>query len=1499
MLTAASEARKTTARTHRVDRAAGPAARRAGTRARGEGATVWRHATGEAAGVHARPAISAVEDLSNDNAAPDTALAMPAVPTADAAAAVETGPKTSSTPSIQAKLTVSKPDDPEEREADAMADKVMRSPIPVSAPSDGGEAVSRSGEGSTLWPKLSRRSAAAATIWRDLLDGMQDEAEPAADMGPEVQAKHIARSGEDASGGTAPAGLSSQLTATAAGGAPLDGQARATLEPHYGADFSGVRVHSDADAASMTSDVDARAFTYGSHIYFNQGEYAPDTSSGRQLLAHELTHVVQQGAAPTAGEGGGAVSQSVATKRVQRIYIPGVSEAMEAAGEFVSDQAWGLVQRYAPRLEPVLRRGPIAWIRDQVTGVFRGVVDRFNRLMPAGAIEQLTAVFGGLVERATTIVSALLQGDCEPLMQGLNDLKNFVSEVAGAAWDRLTEFLRPIGDFFNSLWTNFGAPAVEAIQTFAGDLWERIRQFGQDIWDWTQPIRDTLAAAWNWVKEQLFGPEDETTGESSGGIVGWVTGKLTEAWDWVKEQTRPVWQPIATAVETIRSLVPPAFIRDLGAQFQDMGAQLNQTAGAMGEGGDDVAENREALAGVLPSVKEVIAMARGLIVSGRAFLIGAIGAVTTRLSGFVGAVRGSVLSFLASPLSWMENAALQLSGWVRSGVGVLFDHLLRGFDFLSPFIERILGIVQRVITVVSDLMQLPMLVLSGLWNQIPECIREPIKNFLINVILRNIPVFSALLDLPDLWARVQATAFRILRQVFVDGNLAAAAWTYFSSLLRLIGIPPELVVQVLAKAATAIGNILSDPIGFLINLMRAMRAGFVRFFGNIGRHLLGGIAGWLFGHMSEAGITPPTEFSLRGILGVVLQILDITMERVFQRLARRVGQQVVDRLRRAVEIATGVWEWVSTLVTEGPAGLWRMLQERLSNLWQMVLQGVVGWVTSVIITRVTSWLLSMLDPSGVMAVVNSLIAIYRAIESFVQYFNQMLQIVNRVLDGIVGISTGAIDEAAGYVEMAMARSLPIVIGFLANQLGLGNLSRRIRDMVEGVRARVDAAIDWIIDRAIRAGQALINMLRRGAAAVTGGVQRLREWWRARKEFTANGEQHSLYFRGSGSSAQLMLASDPEPYRDKVQRLQVEPAQEGQKRTALATAGELDTAVQQAAAAPTPNTQGTESTPMPAGAADPHARVNELLERLGNETALFLPRDSTEESTAPTYGSLHRGQFGTSVNVARLAPIHDMGSETNARDAMGSTQWPKLRVRKGGATAYYVQGHLLNKHLGGPGRGSWENLTPLSVSGNALHKNRFETHVKQAVNGRTDGYNEPSSDDAAQFATVNFTVTAIYGRPSRDSLAQQYRNAGGANDLILADLIEAEAYVPTALDCSATIINPGTRGARPIPRVRVDNPVDDNVQGYQLDAVARTNYYLSERLHAGDIQTTATNVSNDLPINLQQATALVTAAQNRGSDYSRWAEVAAEPNVGATVANAVRNSTRFNVRLYRM
>jgi len=92
-------------------------------------------------------------------------------------------------------------------------------------------------------------------------------------------------------------------TVLASPGAPLSAEALAFMEPRFGYDFGGVRVHTDSQAALSAQMVNAHAYTVGGDIVFGNGQYAPQTPQGRRLLAHELTHVVQQDSGARRGPG--------------------------------------------------------------------------------------------------------------------------------------------------------------------------------------------------------------------------------------------------------------------------------------------------------------------------------------------------------------------------------------------------------------------------------------------------------------------------------------------------------------------------------------------------------------------------------------------------------------------------------------------------------------------------------------------------------------------------------------------------------------------------------------------------------------------------------------------------------------------------------------------------------------------------------------------------------------------------------------------------------------------------------------------------------------------------------------------------------------------------------------------------------------------------------------------------------------------------------------------
>ncbi len=156
-------------------------------------------------------------------------------------------------------------------------------------------------------------------------DEYEQEADRTADAIMEMPEPHGQRRTENQSGaphGRIEPGLATHISAMRGNGQPLPGPVRAFFEPRLGYDFSQVRVHTGGSAAKISREINAQAFTLGNDIVFGTGQYAPGTTAGQRLLAHELTHVIQQRHAPplknSAGKPSAKISRYAPAHTVQR-----------------------------------------------------------------------------------------------------------------------------------------------------------------------------------------------------------------------------------------------------------------------------------------------------------------------------------------------------------------------------------------------------------------------------------------------------------------------------------------------------------------------------------------------------------------------------------------------------------------------------------------------------------------------------------------------------------------------------------------------------------------------------------------------------------------------------------------------------------------------------------------------------------------------------------------------------------------------------------------------------------------------------------------------------------------------------------------------------------------------------------------------------------------------------------------------------------------------------
>ena len=291
----------------------------------------------------------------------------------------------------------------------------------------------------------------------------------------------------------------------------------------------------------------------------------------------------------------------------------------------------------------------------------------------------------------------------------------------------------------------------------------------------------------------------------------------------------------------------------------------------------------------------------------------------------------------------------------------------------------------------------------------------------------------------------------------------------------------NMLMNVLAKAADVIGDIIADPIGFLGKLVDGVKAGLNRFVGNIGAHLQEGLIGWLFGALGSAGIQLPKTFDLSGILDLVLQVLGLTYRSIRARVVKLVGEPLMARMEQTVDV-------FKTLMTEGVGGLWKWIKDKIGDFEDMVLGSIKTFIIEKVIKAGITWLIAFLNPAA--AFIKAVKMIYDVIMFLIERGSEIMSFVSSILDSVGAIAKGSLGIVAEKVESSLAKALPLAISFLASLLGLGGISEKIRGVIEKVRAPINKAVDFVVLGALKGVKKLFG----GATSwVKGKVRAGKQW----------------------------------------------------------------------------------------------------------------------------------------------------------------------------------------------------------------------------------------------------------------------------------------------------------------------------------------------------------------------------------------------------------------------
>ena len=358
-------------------------------------------------------------------------------------------------------MSISRPGDVHEVEAENVAHAVMRMPdsavrarndIPVSA--------------ATPAPVAQRACASC--------DGMESKGAHVAALPAGDGAARLQRTESSASAAQPFPSVVENINAMQGGGRPLPNETRAFFEPRFGADFSGVRIHTGARADQTSKSISAKAFTVGSNIAFADGHYAPGSQEGRHLLAHELTHVVQQNtnirraskSAP-AGSDANPTSRNKANPIIERTAAPSIQTAWYNFNIPFTDY------QFDPSLEGVKTAAGV--VKDTAVAALDWIVDEIKGLVDSGkdwlkeqwaSIQEIAAsAFDGVKNAFTSIVGFLK----DPLGFLADALMNFDAKSLAGAWATISGFITTVANGFKAM--------TDGLFQTVGAIWGGINGF--------------------------------------------------------------------------------------------------------------------------------------------------------------------------------------------------------------------------------------------------------------------------------------------------------------------------------------------------------------------------------------------------------------------------------------------------------------------------------------------------------------------------------------------------------------------------------------------------------------------------------------------------------------------------------------------------------------------------------------------------------------------------------------------------------------------------------------------------------------------------------------------------------------------------------------------------------------------------------------------------------------------------------------------------------------
>ncbi|SHE51896.1 eCIS core domain-containing protein [Pedobacter caeni] len=1149
----------------------------------------------------------------------------------------------------------------------------------------------------------------------------ESNAEPADEGGPvqrkcqdceQEEEKKIQKKSEKSSTDISPT-IENSLYSTKGGGRSLPAHMLTQMEGAFGADFSKVRIHDNSTAAQLNKDLNAQAFAHGNDIYFNSGKYNTNSISGQHLLAHELTHTIQQGGIqrkeiPPKSSHGPSLSPALNTTDP----VIAKKEEEEEDGFLVSkakEGLWAILKEASPEIHDIFRyKGFMNWAKERVSSFVSSTVNTLSApiRIGAGIITQVKANFNEFKVWMGTAVERLKKGDCTPFAEASLFISNILEGITGPALEKLKEFLAPIKSFIDKVWNDIGKPIWDFVSMIFGTIWDGIKWVADKIWTDIKRIASFFADIWHWFANAIgFEGDDQNS------LWEQIKRKVSDLWEAIKAKLAPYKTQLMVLGGIILLLSPVGpFIMAAAAITGIMYAASKIRHYLQDK--EAIIKERGIIQGVLiPELFNALHSVGSFLKSKASAISGALKNAVDALNGISKDLGETVLAAINAVVDWLAEKFEAMSDWAEMQLGKLITTLEDAFKRIVKFLQPITDILKRVGAAIADYYKLPFLVMDALFHKIPKCIRDKIIAFLSKYIFKHIPILREIKDVEAAWKAMEKKAMQIIDMLFIDGNLLGALWEIFNLLLDAMKFPKELALKVYNKAFDVFDSIVEQPRVFFVNMLKTVKLGLIGFFDRKWKHLKDGFTTWLFDAVKGSPVYVPKEFTFSEIFKMLGSMFSVGMEKVYKSIEKKRGKPLADKVRKWITTiskgAAKAWGWLKALHENSLDETIEMIKAKGAELLDVAIDAIVDWIVTKVIEKISAKIVTMLDPTGVMAVVNSLIAFYNAVETAIEKAREILEFVESVLDNIGEVMAGALVNAALVFENNLEKAIPLFLEFLANQLSMGKLGHKIKEMAKKAGEWIDEKIDWLVDKALQAGDWLVET---GKAA----IKKIAGWLGLREEFTADDEPHAIYFSGTESSAEMMVESTPMTMK-KLFELKAEEfellkgGEKIKKEAAMASAKDIYKEIKSGQTKVAKEKDEKEKTKL-------ESDLNRLF-KLMIPHLKIMGIGRVKAKDLPVTKVTYEPKGGKAGKVIADPLTKESGNTKGSRPSVDPDGWTTHIMTIANYAKTYVRLHLLSEKLHGPGNETW-NLTPGAKSENGLMEKHAEKSAKEITKKNT-------------------------------------------------------------------------------------------------------------------------------------------------------------------------------------